>query len=896
VRQVIDSFVHWSGVTSRGVGEEGRFLTAVVLFYVAFYGLFLVAAGGLPYVLDNNESFSSLWHATNLHNFGLSKSFGVTDEAYGFNPAAHPYVYTHQGNFPRLFAYLIYLLGTRSIEAQIAVTTFTVGLAAIMLAYRFFASVMTPLFGFLACLVLITDYVLVSQWQVVTYRVWYAFFVFSSALCVHACVSRFRWWRACTCINFACLFYFEFIFVAFVTVGVGLYAIALLRDPRRIAGFFAWVLAGAAIGLGMLLTQLWLLLGWEDLRRDAYLTFVARNRYLQEPQLLDEMKEFFSSRNIVFWYNLEDGSRFRRLGYFVASFTHHEFQLHTPLFTSAVALPIGGFLASVLIPRAARYPWAGKQYLAVAGLVVGAHLAHKLWRKDFGPTQFAPAAALAGMLIVWVLASLQIFSQVGTTFRSWSERTARLDRRRARAWVALMLLLLALPSLFQHVSSADSVVARYSPAFIAYIVVYVAALAWISYAVAFGQKNTIFNTPSGFRAKEWLKYSALLISLVALLAVTLSGDWAFGVRRSVAVMSGYSILWIALSLIVLVRIARGASPPPLVFSAFVLLASIGLLLSWGLYDQAYTALWGDILQRSAPGPSKYLVLYLAVLIGALLAASSTSNLLQDREVRGLKTLGIFLGCAFASYCFVYVLSPGYIFTGYKLRLAPFTVFHTNIILAFAAFILIILVRKDRGTSPIQISGQGLGFIRVGAAVLLALLVWYWAAMQFRYFQLLPPDNYHFLKRLEEPPYRGKSFIVSNYAAPIAAATGQWAYLHEGLSTGNLPMQDGRYVVEVDDKYLWLADKNSNPEYRRPDYFICAMAQSIWSVNQMVRARAGLSTIPYGCSENLLVKLAVTGPKGMVTPRVRLVEADADGPARVGFQRWAIVQLLWDGSD
>jgi hypothetical protein len=884
--------MHRYAVPLRGAGEEGRYLTVVVLFYVAFYGLFLLAARGLPYVLDNNESFSSLWHATNLHNFGLSKSFGVTDEAYGFNPAAHPYVYTHQGNFPRLFAYLIYLLGARSIEAQIAVTTFTVGLAAIVLAYRFFTSVVTPLFGLLACIVLITDYVLISQWQVVTYRVWYAFFVFSSALCVHACVGKVRWWQASTCLNFACLFYFEFIFVAFVTLGVGLYAIALLQDRRRIAGFLAWVFAGAAIGLGILLTQLWLLLGWEDLRRDAYLTFVARNRYLQEPWLLEEMREFFSSRNIVFWYNLEDGSRFRRLGYFVASFTHHEFQLHTPLFTSAVTLVIAGFLAGIVIPIAAKYPWAGKQFLAVAGLVVGAHLAHKLWRRDFGSTQLVPTAALAAIVILWILASVPTLSRIKTILRSWS---ARVPPRRARAWVAVALLFLALPSLFQHASSGDSVVATYSPAFIGYLVVYVATLAWITHAAAFG-KPQVFGAQSGSRAKEWLECLALWLSLLALLAVTLWGDWSFGVRRSFPMLSVYSFLGVALALAVLVGIARRFFGRPLVFSMFVFLASIALLLNWGLYDQAYTSLWNDILGSSVPGPTKYLIVYLAVLIGALLATSTTAKLLREREVRGLKELGIFLACAFASYCFVYLLSPGYVFTGYKLRLAPLTVFHTNIIVAFAAFILIALVRKDRGSSGVQISAQGFGFIRVGAAVLLALLVWYWAAMQFRYFQLLPPDNYHFLKRLEEPPYRGKSFIVSNYAAPIAAATGRWAYLHEGLSTGNLPMHDGRYVVEVDDKYLWLADKNSNPEYRRPDYFICAMAQSIWSVNQMVRAKAGLSTIAYGCSENVLVKLAVEGPKDMVAPRVRLIEADTDGPSRVGFQRWAIVQLLWDSGD
>src|SRR5258706_6428607 len=117
--------------------DRGQYFICAALLglaYVLFYGWMLAISDFLPYVLDNNESFSSLWHAINLYNFGLSKSFGLTDEAYGFSAAAHPYVYTHQGNFPRLFALLIYALGARTIASQIAVTTFSIGLLAVYFA------------------------------------------------------------------------------------------------------------------------------------------------------------------------------------------------------------------------------------------------------------------------------------------------------------------------------------------------------------------------------------------------------------------------------------------------------------------------------------------------------------------------------------------------------------------------------------------------------------------------------------------------------------------------------------------------------------------------------------------------------------------------------------------
>jgi len=79
--------------------------------YILLFGYLLIETGSLPYVMDNNESFSAFWRARNLYEFGLAKSFGLADESFAYLDAAHPYVHTHQGNFPRVFAFLIYALG-----------------------------------------------------------------------------------------------------------------------------------------------------------------------------------------------------------------------------------------------------------------------------------------------------------------------------------------------------------------------------------------------------------------------------------------------------------------------------------------------------------------------------------------------------------------------------------------------------------------------------------------------------------------------------------------------------------------------------------------------------------------------------------------------------------------
>src|SRR6267142_3374583 len=133
-----------------------RFLVLLLLLYAAAYGWILVSTGFMPYVMDNNESFSVLVHASNMYHFSFWKSFGLTDEAYGSDPAAHPFVHTHQGNMPRLFGFLIYILGARSIESQIVITTAVIGTLSVLMMYLYFTKLAGPLFGFICSSLLIT--------------------------------------------------------------------------------------------------------------------------------------------------------------------------------------------------------------------------------------------------------------------------------------------------------------------------------------------------------------------------------------------------------------------------------------------------------------------------------------------------------------------------------------------------------------------------------------------------------------------------------------------------------------------------------------------------------------------------------------------------------------------
>ena len=73
------------------IARRDPWLLAVIAVYFAAYGWLLVATDFLPYVMDNNESFSSLWHARSLYDFGVGKSWGLADEAFSPHAAAHPH-------------------------------------------------------------------------------------------------------------------------------------------------------------------------------------------------------------------------------------------------------------------------------------------------------------------------------------------------------------------------------------------------------------------------------------------------------------------------------------------------------------------------------------------------------------------------------------------------------------------------------------------------------------------------------------------------------------------------------------------------------------------------------------------------------------------------------------
>jgi hypothetical protein len=279
---------------------------------------------------------------------------------------------------------------------------------------------------------------------------------------------------------------------------------------------------------------------------------------------------------------------------------------------------------------------------------------------------------------------------------------------------------------------------------------------------------------------------------------------------------------------------------------------------------------------------------MATLVAVLLATAMV--LLGTPRVVGSgprwgRALMLYLACTFAGFVVVYMLLPGEVGSIYLARMAPLVVYLRDVVVAIAlnvlAAILLLVWRRGRelGFAPFRRFA-----LVLPAAGLLVFLGIYWLGIQQAYLRLLPPTQVGFIKLLAQPPFRGASFAVNTYAAPVAAQTDQWAYIDGDIGAAKIDLTESGYVYDRPGiAYMWLADKDSNPAYAKPRYYLCFMQQTLDSV---AKELAAPERKPAGCSQRPLVQRTFSGAQSF--PRNRIVAADLSG-----HDTWVILQLDWD---
>jgi hypothetical protein len=316
-----------------------------------------------------------------------------------------------------------------------------------------------------------------------------------------------------------------------------------------------------------------------------------------------------------------------------------------------------------------------------------------------------------------------------------------------------------------------------------------------------------------------------------------------------------------------------------------------------LYDQHYAPIWFERLGLWAPFWLDAAIVLLAAGMGTALVLFGTRRLLGEDTWAHVHGLAPYLVLASVALFVTFMLSPGYVVSGYIRRGAPLLVFVVDIAVAIGLYVPLRLGLRGLSQAATSLRRTGsdptprparssllVGVGGVAALGLFAFCVGFWLNMQATYLALLPPNHFAFLKMLAQPPYRGASFTLNTYAAPTAAYTDQWAYMDTTLAQARITLTDNGFTVAQElQSYLWLADRRTNPAYRRPEYYLCMRYQSL--ADALYRLQ-GAESRDGACSDVPIVKRADSPDQPYL--QYQVVARDTSP-----FDGWAIVKLDWD---
>jgi hypothetical protein len=755
---------------------------AVLLCYCAVFGGILIYSNFLPYTFDNNESFSAFWHARNMYEYGIANSSGLADESFSYDPAAHPYVYTHAGASPRLFAYLLYVLGIRTIELQIAVTVFTVGLLAFWFAYRFLAEISTRLYATIACLLLMTDYIVFAQWHVGMWHTWKMFLLFGGLYLAQRVASKKQAYPLLAIYAFhAFLFYYETVFNVYVAAAVFLYLIFASRDYRFAVKFGFAQFAGALTAAAILLGQLTLQFGWDVVRTDIYYTFIGRNFASDVTTFLEAARKFYSDHNIVFWLNVPESGYYRNLPWAVR-FLFQDHAVHTPPWTLVVLA-----FAAAEIVRRLRVERVRPSMLSRAANPVT-----------------APAAFVLGMLSAALAYLLVNYPEIGV----------------------------GLPPL-----SPDSISALW-PFAIGMGVIVGAVVLWRLLRPQLLPVLTKIIARIDWRILVRKEAAFVLILFVTLCAAVLNyffrrPELAAGLASLLPIVIGIGVLFSGIVNLIekLIRSNRMLLFAPLFshpdrmlgMSLFVAAVLAVFLVQPSLYGAAgaLDSIWRAALERL----ESYTIvggLFIAMMLMLAAWYACGPSVVSARKWLPNQLLLVFAALLLA-YVLVFFVFTGYVFTGYFARYLSLTVYLNDLLLALGLVAMIdcasgwyAAFKQSIGSSRIaRGSGAAAAIIGLGAVVV------YWGSLQVFLLKKLPPHGISFFPILSTQPFLGSAFAGSIYGGTSAYFNKKWAYFDadEALASGGVTLGPEGYRVNRDDAYVWFADRAVNPAYEKPQYFL-----------------------------------------------------------------------------
>ena len=104
------------------------------------------------------------------------------------------------------------------------------------------------------------------------------------------------------------------------------------------------------------------------------------------------------------------------------------------------------------------------------------------------------------------------------------------------------------------------------------------------------------------------------------------------------------------------------------------------------FGTSLAPLWQAVEGAVGPSVIGSLCAVAAIVVGGYVIARGTPQALGEEKSTGLSGVFVFLVSGALAYSLVYAISPGYIYSGYLSRHAPFTVFLTDVVVAVALYL------------------------------------------------------------------------------------------------------------------------------------------------------------------------------------------------------------------
>jgi hypothetical protein len=184
-----------------------------------------------------------------------------------------------------------------------------------------------------------------------------------------------------------------------------------------------------------------------------------------------------------------------------------------------------------------------------------------------------------------------------------------------------------------------------------------------------------------------------------------------------------------------------------------------------------------------------------------------------------KALFYFFISFFISTILVYIISSGYLWSGYVERGAPFLIFSKFIIYGFSLFFIYIILLRG--------SLSEFFLLRLLVYIITFSIIFVWFYNQFYLIKKFKFNNFDFLQIIKEEKYRGKKIISNFYPASYSYISKSTGYQDDKLTDRLIINSDDHFYLTFNDKYLWL--RGSKEAYSKPDFLICS-TNFIYAIN------------------------------------------------------------------